>query len=140
MIYSLFPRQKITKISKMEKSIIFASFLLILSITTTFLKNCNYDTQFPNQKLTCKISQTTAGIFSTRAPPSFAKNSPPPQQIFDWFCQHKYKPKKLYSHNFIFSNHFNKFEIFAKEYGALNIKSSQKVSYVSSGKSGNPSN
>jgi hypothetical protein len=36
------------KISKMEKSIIFASFLLILSITTTFPKNCNYDTQISN--------------------------------------------------------------------------------------------
>ena len=87
----------------MEKSIIFASFLLILSITTTFLKNCNYETQFPNQKLTCKILQTTAGTFSTRAPQSSAKNSPPPQQFFDWFCQHKYKPKKLYSHIILFS-------------------------------------
>ena len=87
----------------MEKSIIIASFLLILSITTTFLKNCNYDTQFPNQKLTCKILQTTAGAFSNRAPLSFATNSPPLQQFLDWFCQHKYKSKKLYSHIILFS-------------------------------------
>jgi hypothetical protein len=97
------PDKNISKISKMEKSIIFALFLLILSITTTFLKNFNYDMQFSNQKWTCKILQTTAGTFSNRAPLSFAKNSPPPQQFFDWFCQHKYKPKKLYSHIILFS-------------------------------------
>ena len=74
-----------------------------LSITTTFSKNCNYDTQFSNQKLTCKTSQTTAGTFPTRAPPSFARYSPPPQQFFDWFCRHKYKTKKLYLHIILFS-------------------------------------
>ena len=87
----------------MEKSIIFASFLLFLSITTTFLLNCNYETQFSKQKLTCKPLLTSAGTFSTRAPPSFAKNSHPPQQFFDWFCRHKYKSKKLYSHIILFS-------------------------------------
>ena len=87
----------------MEKSIIFASFLLFLSITTTFPKNCIYDTQISNRKLTCKTLQTSAGTFSTRAPPSFAKNSHPPQQFFDWFCRHKYKSKKLYSHIILFS-------------------------------------
>ena len=99
----LFPRQNISKISKMEKSIIFASFLLFLSITTTFPKNCIYDTQISDRKLTCKTLLTAAGTFPTRAPPSFAKNSPPPQQFFDWFCRHKYKSKKLYSHIILFS-------------------------------------
>ena len=99
----LFPRQNFPKNTKMEKSIIFASFLFILSITAIILSNCNYETQFSKQKLTCKNLQTTAGTFSIRAPPSFSTNPPPPLQFFDWFCQHKYKPKKLYSHIILFS-------------------------------------
>ena len=98
-----FPRQNFPKNSKMEKSIIFASFLLILSITAIILSSCNYETQFSKQKLTCKNLQTTAGTFSIRAPPSFSINPPPPLQFLDWFCQHKYKPKKLYSHIILFS-------------------------------------
>ena len=97
------PAKKISKISKMEKSIIFASFLLILSITTTILLNCNYALHFSNQKLPSHISQTAAGTFLTSVPPSSAENSPPPPKTFDWFCRHNYQNKKLYPHIILFS-------------------------------------
>jgi len=99
----LFPRQNFYKISKMEKSIIYASFLLIFSITTTILLSCNYGKHFSNQKSPSHISQTAAGTFLTSAPPSSAGISPPPPKTFDWFCRHNYQNKKLYHHIILFS-------------------------------------
>ena len=87
----------------MEKSVIFASFLLILSITTTILLNCNYGLHFSNQKSPLHISQTAAGTFLTIAPPSSAENSPPPPKFFDWFCCHNFQTRKLYYHIILFS-------------------------------------
>ena len=116
----LFPRQNFYKNSKMEKSIIYASFLLIFSITTIILLSCNYGKHFSNQKSPSHISQTAAGTFLASAPPSSAGISPPPPKTFDWFCRHNYQNNKtLPPHNFIFSYKSSKFEFFAKYHATL---------------------
>jgi hypothetical protein len=93
----------ISKNSKMEKSITSTSFFFILSITTTILLNCIYALQFSNQKSPSRISQTAADTFLTSIPPSSAENSPPPPNIFDWFCCHNFQNRKLYYHIILFS-------------------------------------
>ena len=97
------PAKKLSKISKMEKSINLAPKLVILIVTIIILFNYKYKLQFSNQKSPFHNSQSAAGTFLPSAPPSFTKNSPPPPNCFDWFCRYNLVNRKLHRHIFLFS-------------------------------------
>ena len=97
------PAKKLSKISKMEKSIILAPNLVILIVTKIILFNTKYDLQFSNQKSPSHNSQSTAGTFLTSVPPSCTNISPPPPKYFDWFCRYNFLNRKLYRHIILFS-------------------------------------
>ena len=97
------PAKKLSKISKMEKSINLTPKLVILIVTIIIIFNHKYDLKFSNQKSPSHNSQSTAGTFLTSAPPSCTKISPPPPNWFDWFCRYNLLNRKLYRHIILFS-------------------------------------